>query len=463
MNPLNSADEASPAPDGDRRVWRAGTLTYTAGGLALLFCWLLWGDFAWQLKERSATPVVQIMLRKFEASDFLTGLFLLSLPSVIGVVLGTYISYRSDRHRGRWGRRIPYLLVTSPIATLAMFGLAFSPVIGAWVNARLGLGPAQLNHTIILVLGLSWTVFEFATVTANAVFGGLINDVVPRELIGRFFGMFRAVSLLSGMLFNYFLIGQASEYFRLILIGIGTLYGGGVMVMCAMVKEGDYPPPEALKEGGFAGLVAAIKDYGRECFSRPYYWWVFAAMSLGALTHVPVNLFSVYAAQSFGMPMGTYGKYLMVTYACSFVLAYPLGWMADRYHAVRMAIGTLAVYSAVMAVGFFTTAGPKSFGLLLWLHGVLGGCYFTGTAAMGQMLFPKLKFAQFAAAVALITAISSIVLGPALGALLDRLGHDYRYTFVLGSVIGATAVLATVVVYRRFMAMGGPRGYVAPE
>ncbi|HNC25256.1 MAG TPA: MFS transporter, partial [Opitutaceae bacterium] len=71
-----------------RREWRAGTLTYSAGALAILFVWLLWGDFAWQLKERSVAPIVQIMLRKFEASDFLTGFFLLSLPSAIGLVLG---------------------------------------------------------------------------------------------------------------------------------------------------------------------------------------------------------------------------------------------------------------------------------------------------------------------------------------------------------------------------------------
>lgn len=424
---------------------------------------MLWGDFAWQLKERSATPVVQIMLRKFEASDFLTGLFLLSLPNVIGLVLGTYISYRSDRHRGRWGRRIPYLLVTSPVATLAMYGLAFSPVIGAWVNSHLGLGPGRLNFTIILVMGLSWTVFEFATVTANAVFGGLINDVVPRELIGRFFGMFRAVSLLSGMLFNYFLIGHAAEFFRPILVGIGTLYGAGVMVMCLMVKEGDYPPPEEGTAGGLGNFVAALRSYWRDCFSRPYYWWVFCAMALGGLASAPVNLFSVYAAQTFGMPMGTYGKYLMVTYACSFVLAYPLGWLADRFHPVRMAIAAMTTYGLVMAVGFFTTAGPQSFGLLLLLHGVIGGCYFTGAAAMGQMLFPKLKFAQFAAAVALITALASIVLGPVLGDLLDHLGHDYRYTFALGSVFGWLAVFTTLVVWRRFVALGGPRGYVAPE
>ncbi|MBP9914221.1 MAG: MFS transporter, partial [Opitutaceae bacterium] len=336
-----SQSPASPTA-APRRSWRAGTLTYTTAGLAVLFCWMLWGDFAWQLKERAAPPVVQIMLRTFKASDFLTGLFLLSLPAAIGVLLGPIISYRSDRHRGRWGRRIPYLLITSPIATVAMFGLAFSPVIGTWLHGHMGWAPDKLNFTIIIVLGLSWTVFEFATVAANAVFGGLINDVVPREVIGRFFGMFRAVSLISGMYFNFYLIGHAKEYFMPILVGIGTLYGGGVVLMCLMVKEGDYPPPGPVGAGGVGGFIAAVKSYGRDCFSQPYYLWVFASMALAQLAFVPVNLFSVYAAESFGMSMDRYGKYIVVTYACSLVLAYPLGWMADRFHAIRMGLGALA-------------------------------------------------------------------------------------------------------------------------
>lgn len=461
MNPVTPA--AAPAPAKTPKIWRVGTLTYTTGALVVLFCWMLWGDFAWQLKERAAPPVVQLMLRKFQASDFLTGLFLLSLPAAVTVLLAPIISYRSDRHRGRWGRRIPYLLITSPIATAAMCGLAFSPWIGTWIHTEMGWAPDKLNLTIITVLGLSWTLFEFATVAANAVFGGLINDVVPHELIGRFFGMFRAVSLFTGMLFNYFLIGHAKEYFMPILSGIGILYGVGVVLMCLMVKEGDYPPPEPVQDGKGGHLLAAIKSYGRDCFSHAYYWWVFAAMALSAMCFVPINLFSVYAAESFGMTMTTYGRYIVVTYACSLVLAYPLGWMADRFHATRMGIGALAVYGIIMGAGYFWISGPETFGAVFFAHVVLSGCYFTGTAALGQMLFPKLKFAQFAAAGGILLSVCNVAFGPILGVLLDLLGHDYRYTFGLSSLMAFIALLLSLVVYYRFMAIGGPKHYVAPE
>ena len=80
--------------------------------------------------------------------------------------------------------------------------------------------------------------------TANAVFGALINDVVPRELIGRFFGIFRAVSLATGVLFNSKIIGHAEN------TG-GTALTGGARTSIYAVKFG---------KDKFAG----IQEYGLE-------------------------------------------------------------------------------------------------------------------------------------------------------------------------------------------------------
>ena len=44
----------------------------------------------------------------------------------------------SDRHRGRWGRRIPFLLIPTPIIVLSVVGLAFSPLLGRHLHSALG-------------------------------------------------------------------------------------------------------------------------------------------------------------------------------------------------------------------------------------------------------------------------------------------------------------------------------------
>src|SRR5580765_6898830 len=99
MIPPNSADNdnfvpTSSSQEPKQKTWRVGTLTYTTAGLVALFAWLLWGDFAWSLKDRAVPPVVQLLLKKFNATDLILGVLTGSLPAAIGLFLGPIISYK---------------------------------------------------------------------------------------------------------------------------------------------------------------------------------------------------------------------------------------------------------------------------------------------------------------------------------------------------------------------------------
>jgi hypothetical protein len=96
------------------KLWRAGSLAYTRPGLFALFFWLLWGDFAYFLKERSVPMTVQLLLHRYQVSDFLAGALLGTLPMAVGILAGPLVAYHSDRHRGPWGRRIPFLIAPIP-------------------------------------------------------------------------------------------------------------------------------------------------------------------------------------------------------------------------------------------------------------------------------------------------------------------------------------------------------------
>jgi MFS family permease len=442
-------------------IWTVGTLAYTTGGLAVLFFWLLWGDFAWSMRDRAVPSVVQLLLRKFEASDLLVGLLISSLPCAIAMILGPIISFKSDRHRGRMGRRIPYLLITTPVATLSMVGLAFSPSIGIQLNRLLGWHSPGLNASILIIFGLFWVMFEIASITANAVFGGLVNDVVPQAIVGRFFGLFRAFSLIAGMIFNYWLLGKAETHFVWIFLGIGALYGVGFTLMCLKVREGQYPRPVvATNDGGF---FFATKTYFRECFGSSYYLCYFAAMALAAAAFGPVNLFSVFYATSVHMSVDTYGACLALTYGISLILSYPLGALADRFHPLRVSLVAMGLYSLVTLYGGLCAKGAWTFGAALVMHGVLSGTYFTASASIGQRLLPRERFAELGSAAGIIGSLVSIVLAPAMGLFLDHMGHVYRYTFIIGFALSLLALLSLLLLHGKFMTLGGPKRYVAPE
>lgn len=466
--PLNSASRpvpsAAPAAADLKAQRTIGTLVYTASGLAVLFAWLLWGDFVALLKDRSVGTVVQLLLKRFEGSDTLNGFLIGSVPAIVSLVVVPIVSYRSDRHRGRFGRRIPYLLFFTPLASVAMIGLAYSPALGQALHGWLGARSPGENTLILGSLSVFWIIFEFANIVlANALFAALINDVVPKAYLGRFYGLFRAVSLMAGIIFNYWLLGRAEQYYVWFFVGFGVLYFAGFTLMCLKVKEGEYQPPPPLKPGVAGGFFQAAGSYFKESFTKPYYLWIFAAYMFSQLAFLPVNLYNVFFAKSVQMDMDAYGKIWAYTYAISFVLAFPMGWLADRFHPIRVSIGVLLLYAGVTLWGGTFATDARSFTYVVIAFGVLSGAWYTGAASFTQRLFPQAKFAQYFSAMGIAGGVLNILVPMALGRFLDLTHHVYRYTYLIAGVLALFAVALTVQVWRRFTALGGPANYVAPE
>jgi MFS family permease len=451
------------APISVPKKWQVGTLTYTSASLTILFCWLLFGDFAWSMRDRSVMPMAQWYLNELKVSNLVFALLITSLPAIIAMTLVPVVSVKSDRHRGRRGRRIPFLMATTPMAAASMIGLGLTPVISAWIH---GLMPeADKTLVALLCFGIFWTTFEVAALAGQAVFGGLINDVVPRPLIGRFHGLFRAVSLIDGIIFNFWLMGKVPTHFTLMLGVIGLFYGSAFMWMCYKVKEGDYPPPDEAAHGLAIASTRSggVRVYLRECFSNRYYVSVFIFMTAAGLAFAPLNTFSIPYAKSLGVDMDHFGKYVALTFGISLTLAYFLGWLCDAFHPLRMTIATLAGYGFVMTWGFFHPPTTETF-MVYWVaHGVLSGSYFTCVASLGQRLFPQSRFAQFASAVGIISGPTNIALAPLVGVLVDGSGNDYHSTYAVALSLASLAVLAGWMVHSKFMQLGGPLGYVAPE
>lgn len=454
---------ATPAPS---KLWHTGTLTYTAGGLVALFCWLLWGDFVLQLKEKSVPPSLQLLLKQFHATDFVNGLLIGVLPHGIALVLSPIVSYRSDRHRGRWGRRIPYLLIPTPIAVLSMVGLSFAPAIGRWMHQLTGAGLMTETNAILLNLGIFWTLFELSSIVANAVFIALINDVVPREMLGRFFALFRILGLMASMTFTWFLFGKVEEHYVPIFLSIGLIYGLGFGAMCLFVKEGRYPNPEEEVHVPGAkphGALAAAMTYLRECFTHPYYIWFFLAISLAQVAFHPIGLFYIYMAKSLGMTADELGKQVSTPQLfCSLLLGYPVGWLCDKVHPIRVAIIATLLYAGMASVAFVYIRDARSFTILQIICGSLAGAWATAYVPLSQVIFPKLQFASFFSAMTVCISLSLMLASAVTGKGLDLLHHDYRYIYLWASVFCVLSLICMLVVYRKFNAFGGTKGYVAP-
>ncbi|MEZ0295866.1 MAG: MFS transporter, partial [Candidatus Methylacidiphilales bacterium] len=368
--------------------------------------------------------------------------------------------------------------------------------------------PEQSEMMVSLIcFGVFWAAFEFATIASYSVFGGLINDVVPQEMMGRFQALFRMVSLIDGAIFNWWLFGKLPTHYAVIFISIGIFYGVAFFLVCLKVKEGEYPPPPPIvpsTDPWYINVGTEVKKYWNECFRNPYYVLIFFMLLVNGLTMSPFNTFSMLYRANVGMSETLWGQLNTYSFAVSFVLSFPLGWLCDKIHPIRVTMATVALYglSCVWSTFYVHSVGTFIFAVLM--HNVLSGCFFTSSASLGARLFPRSRFAQYASAAGFVGAVAGMFFAPCLGFIIDSSGHQgrfayamgalsgsvtdaagtlpdvyaigavagsliniaskqYHYTFAIAAFMSAVALILSGLVYRRFVTYGGPYHYVAPE
>lgn len=103
-----------------RRLFRAGTLRYTVFGLVSLFLWLIWGEFFWMILDQNVPKILPLKLNQLGANDTVNAILNKSISYAVIFFLAPLVSVWSDRYRGRRGRRIPFLLWSTPLVGLFM-------------------------------------------------------------------------------------------------------------------------------------------------------------------------------------------------------------------------------------------------------------------------------------------------------------------------------------------------------
>ncbi|MCX6985643.1 MAG: MFS transporter, partial [Lentisphaerae bacterium] len=73
---------------GSDKTWHCGTLTYGKAGLAMLFAFLLWGDFCFTLMESVVPSILPLKFKELGAPNWLMGVFLTTVPGAMSMVMG---------------------------------------------------------------------------------------------------------------------------------------------------------------------------------------------------------------------------------------------------------------------------------------------------------------------------------------------------------------------------------------
>lgn len=477
MNPAtaNNSENLS-LPPGDERL-RVGTLQYTKAGLIWMSVWLLQGYFAFTLMETVSPSIVPLRLKALGISDFFLALVMVTLPNAINTLLNPILSTASDRHRGRWGRRRPFLLFSAPFICGALVLLAFSPEIGTRlyrvIGPRTGWSAAAVG---IVTLAALWIVFTIINMFTTTVFYYFFNDVVPAAFMARFFGLFSLVGSLGAATWNWFFYQHALTHMRWIFLGAAAVYLVSFGMMCFKIKEGRYPPPAPLG----LGFWAKLWTYAQECCSHRLFVLMFAYNICWAASGA-CAIYLVFLYLSLGLGLDDQGRIAAVVNVVGMLLSIPAGMLSDRFHPMRVMVWIKFGLVALTPLNFIWLFGPfrphpTAFGILIGLNAVtlpLGVLSDVTRQPMQMRVWPQSHYGQFCSFNAIVQAFFSLFASLAAGTFMFWMRHllpdavygkDFCYRLIpiwqLPFLISALILL--MLMYQEWKRLGGLTDYKVP-
>jgi len=445
MNTSPSSPEI-PATTG-AGYYCVGTLRYTQHELYVLFFWLMWNDFTIMMMENVNA------FGKFLQLDHHATYSQIAVFGAVGTAMNVWInpvfSVWSDRTRTPWGRRRPFLLLATPPLAFFIMAIPYMPAayhylmrfsVAAWLFGHLPMDGAAF---LVGICGVALSIFNAMVL---AIFSYLYWDVVPQEVLGRWTAMVRVVGALGLFLWGFFLIGYADHHMKALCVGVSLFCLIVYLLSTWKVKEGEYPPVDKHTKGG---LLAPIRAYFVECYSDPFYLWIFGAFFIAGIANASNDYKNYYLKYDLHSDYDTFGKITAIPSLVPLVLGYFFGSIADRLHPVRVMAPTFFFWGLICFGSYFFIHDKMSF--------VVWGCLtqvamFANGVTYGALLpeiYPRAKFGQFCSANQLCGSIGGIFVPIPVAMLFDSI-HSNRFAYMFSAIFLFAAGLLFLKVNKNF-------------
>ena len=352
-----------------------------------------------------------LFLEKFAISKFMTG-FVIGLPGIAVCTIPPIVGYISDRTRGRFGRRRPYIFSGALVALVCCLALPHAGTYAA----------------VVLAAGA----MHFAAAFADTPYLALLGDVAPPHQRSTASGYMQFMGSLGSIVF----VAVASQIWdnhpteTIYLVGI--VFAASMLTTIAFIKEPKTPPAGAPQRTNFS---KHLKSIFRETNAMKLLAAETFAMAGFLVIYPFLTLFSV---DDLGVSEGN-SLFVMLANAVSILIfVLPLGMLGDRVGRKPLLSLVFALNAALHFLFFFA----QDFTQVLIISGLVG-IPIAGMMGIGYAFFldliPEGRTAEFVGLFSVAMGIPLFV-GPLVGGrLVDMIG--YRALFVSGPVFMIVAFI----------------------
>jgi maltose/moltooligosaccharide transporter len=379
------------------------------GGLALAAIWGTYNVF------------MPLLLGDFVESRALRGA-IMGLDNVIAILLIPVVGAWSDRVNGRWGRRLPFLLVGVPLAALTFAGLPWAAT-ALWTLLALD-----------VVFLLSITLYRAPLVAL------LPDHVAPAERAAGN-GIITLMGALGGVV-ALLLIAPTFDAARWWPFAAAALLA---LVSLAVVLASAERHPGFVERGAvqdeapvLRGLLRDLRALAGPDHRGPA--WLLAGLFFCFFGFAAVEAqFSVLATETLGLTGGEAGRLLGAASAAFVLVALPAGFAARRFGELRtMRFGALLLVAALLLA---VAAQPTLLAACMALAGVGWALVLVPAYPLVADQGGRDRVGFYTGLYYLFGSGAAIVAPGMVGALMDAFGNKALFGAAAGALLVGAVVL----------------------
>jgi len=437
-------------PEG-HSVFEVGTLRYTRQGLVILFFWLMWNDFSIMLLEQ-VNSLTGFLMKDLGATY--TEIMTIGSFGMLGLWINPVFSVWSDRHRGKLGRRRPFLFATTPFLAFFLMITPWMPDFYRYV-VKFPLGAAILSHIPmngpILFIAVAGVIMGLFNTMVLTVFSYLYWDVVPEIVLGRFSSLSKVATALAGFIWSFFFFGYGEHHMKGVYMGVSIFCLIIYLTSVWQIKEGEYPPPDERKTGG---VMAPVRAYFVECYSKPYFLWIFAGFALLQIGNLGNDYRNFYLHYDLKLNLDQIGKASAIPQVLIMILGFGIGSLADRLKPVRLMPYLTFLWSLTLIGSYFFVHDQLSW--LIWFTLINLAIFAQGVlyGALIPELYPREKLGQFCSGAATMQAVICGISRPLVGMFFDYI-HYTRLCFLWSAFFNILGGIIFIKVYHNWRKLRG--------
>jgi maltose/moltooligosaccharide transporter len=334
-----------------------------------------------------------------------------------------YFSWKSDHTMSRIGRRKPYLFLAAPfiVGSVALF-------------------PVFAKAHLLWVLVILYLIRVLFMDIKNSTFPLLSIDCVPKAVLARA----NSVIAIAGGLVAFLAMRYAGDLIK-IASWLPFALGAGVMTLttiCAWwIEEPPIRHPTTEKFKIWSTFKVAAED-------KRIFWLMAGVAMINSFTTMNVAWVWFWAKESLHLEKGEIFQALSWAGLLNMVLAYPIGWVIDRFGGLRVVLlffaGQVACFLWVLNVH------DKNGLILLSLATTLIGPLYAGADMMIYKSAPRKDVGSYTSTNSCLRNFYNATLGLVAGWAIFAFGHNFLVGFYIGIAM-TTVGLVMFLIHHRVM------------